>query len=562
MDFLVTLHIGRERGYLICNTGLPASWNQEGFSVAGSPEWDDFLCHDRPMIPSTFVGLAESLPAEGCGGERRLPHMDAEAAKLLFRPGETDLVEVEIAAVSIDVGSLVTAERARIKGERFRAMTGDLLQGGIDLAQASPNAVAQNHAKAMAAQANAIAEMADDYEASNNAIEAFTTAYADIETRATPGSDLERLRDAFGQLIEDLDYMGKHAAEEEGQQALVGWARAERERYQAAVAQRREALETAPDMDNLAGPFTPAQSIATEERRFTIHYGGYVLGDLSSFIEHSNQVEDYFLALHLRDSMSGSEWGQISGLNAGKGLVHKTNSWFVDGAAGQILTTKGDKYAIWDLRNASLLRAGEFKGDFGGDLKGVLTGGGTQFALARRGGFLIGDTRSGDVTHIPIEGFSNALILSMVSARPGQILVHDGEAGPLRLIDMARPEVALTEASFGPPLGANPRTGTVIARGSANSPEIVVLPPDLSAPLTRFTLPTDMMPLSAAISDDSSAVLVGMDRGQVLLFDARNGTLIRELGSHTYDTDGVLFAPDGKTAASWSDNAEVIFWGP
>lgn len=63
-----------------------------------------------------------------------------------------------------------------------------------------------------------------------------------------------------------------------------------------------------------------------------------------------------------------------------------------------------------------------------------------------------------------------------------------------------------------------------------------------------------------AFSPDGSKVVIGLGNGAVEMYDARDGTLIRELGKHLWAVRVIVFSPDGRLVASGSSDQQVGLW--
>ena len=66
--------------------------------------------------------------------------------------------------------------------------------------------------------------------------------------------------------------------------------------------------------------------------------------------------------------------------------------------------------------------------------------------------------------------------------------------------------------------------------------------------------------ISIAYSPDGKTLASGLSGGQIKLWDARSGALLRTLDGHANEVRSVAFAPDGKTLASGSDDKTIKLW--
>ena len=65
---------------------------------------------------------------------------------------------------------------------------------------------------------------------------------------------------------------------------------------------------------------------------------------------------------------------------------------------------------------------------------------------------------------------------------------------------------------------------------------------------------------SIAYSPDGEKLASALEGGQIKLWDARSGELLRTLEGHTSDVRSVAFAPDGNTLASGSEDKTIKLW--
>jgi len=76
----------------------------------------------------------------------------------------------------------------------------------------------------------------------------------------------------------------------------------------------------------------------------------------------------------------------------------------------------------------------------------------------------------------------------------------------------------------------------------------------------EFSLPVGLEYPAAAFSTDGRYLVTGRQNGKVQVWDARDGRLIGELGSHIGPVRGIVFIPDGRFLASASADGRVYLW--